>query len=428
MSRWIALLFAFTGTGSALADDALAPIRDAPKLEPISVKGRTGVPVVSFTRVVSTIPEQERTGEFRVGLFCSRERSYLWDVKTLDLMAKRVHKYAQRELEAAGYRTVKKNESAFDTPTAEQKADFEIGAVLQAYRIDLCASSSSSSFDASTSVAFKWEVYDVRQQKVVASVVTEGSNKGESVHRASEADIEFIGRAVDVSIRNLLADREFVDVVLAHAGNTPVAAPGAADEALTIERVTARPGGVEANSTEIRAAVVTIQTSAGSGTGFYIDSQGYLLTANHVVGEAKFVKIKTATGRELPGEVVHTDVRRDVALLKTVPIPFPPLPLQPLSPAGGSEVFVVGSPLGDAFSGTITKGVVSAERVTEDVHFIQSDVSVLPGNSGGPLVNGSGEVLGICVTGLVLPNLGRAGVNVFVPIADALEAVHVKVK
>jgi hypothetical protein len=61
MSRWIALLFAFTVTGSASADDALAPIRDAPKLEPISVKGRTGVPVVLFTRVVSTIPEQEES-------------------------------------------------------------------------------------------------------------------------------------------------------------------------------------------------------------------------------------------------------------------------------------------------------------------------------------------------------------------------------
>ena len=88
--------------------------------------------------------------------------------------------------------------------------------------------------------------------------------------------------------------------------------------------------------------MVTIETAAGSGSGFYIDR--YLLTNQHVVGDSKFVKVRTATGRELPGEVLRVDARRDVALLKTESTPFDPLAIRTGETHVGEDVYAVGSP------------------------------------------------------------------------------------
>jgi S1-C subfamily serine protease len=183
-------------------------------------------------------------------------------------------------------------------------------------------------------------------------------------------------------------------------------------------------GGAEKNSTQLRAAVVTIETSSGSGSGFYIDRGGYLLTSQHVVGDFKFVKIRTATGRELPGEVLKVDAQRDVALLKTEKTPFDPLAIRAGETHVGEEVYAVGSPLGEAFQNSMTKGVLSGDRNLDSRRFLQSDVAVLPGSSGGPLLDATGSVIGITV---LAADSGRANLNLFVPIGEALDSLAVTV-
>jgi S1-C subfamily serine protease len=232
---------------------------------------------------------------------------------------------------------------------------------------------------------------------------------------------EFVGHAITPSARKLLARNDFVDSIL--TPSPAVAAAGAAGAAFDLARAAVPPGGAEKNSTEIRSAVVTLETAAGSGSGFYIDRDGYLLTCQHVVGESKFVKVRTATGREVPGEVLRTDVRRDVALVKTGATPFDPLPVRVGESHVGEDVFSVGSPLGDAFSGSMTKGVLSGDRDMDNLRYLQSDVAILPGNSGGPLLDAAGEVIGITRGGL---DAGRANLNFFVPIGEALEALSIR--
>ena len=82
----------------------------------------------------------------------------------------------------------------------------------------------------------------------------------------------------------------------------------------------------------------------------------------------------------------------------------------------GEVVYAVGSPFGQSLSGTITRGVLSARRVFEGVPFLQSDVAVNPGNSGGPLIDANGRVIGITVIGT-----GAQGINMFIPIDDVLD-------
>ncbi|HUF81295.1 MAG TPA: DegQ family serine endoprotease [Burkholderiales bacterium] len=137
----------------------------------------------------------------------------------------------------------------------------------------------------------------------------------------------------------------------------------------------------------------------GLGSGFIISPDGYILTNAHVVAEADEVTVRLADDkREFKGKVVGTDRRTDVALLKVDATDLPVATLGDSSKLQvGEWVAAIGSPFG--FENTITAGIVSAKGRNfpneSFVPFIQTDVAVNPGNSGGPLLNMKGEVVGI---------------------------------
>jgi len=136
----------------------------------------------------------------------------------------------------------------------------------------------------------------------------------------------------------------------------------------------------------------------GLGSGFIISADGIILTNAHVVRDAREVTVKLTDRREFRAKVLGSDPKTDVAVLK---IDAKNLPVVPLAKADnlkvGEWVLAIGSPYG--LDNTVTAGVVSAKgRTLPDdsyVPFIQTDVAVNPGNSGGPLFNTRGEVVGI---------------------------------
>jgi serine protease Do len=139
-----------------------------------------------------------------------------------------------------------------------------------------------------------------------------------------------------------------------------------------------------------------------SGTGFFITDQGYIITNNHVVEGAKEVSIVLSDGTEQRATIVGTDIFSDIAVLKTdgkVPAVAKLGNSDVLQP--GESVIAIGSPLGN-FKNTVTVGVVSATGRAIDTgngyqieDLIQTDAAINHGNSGGPLVNLAGEVIGI---------------------------------
>jgi serine protease Do len=161
------------------------------------------------------------------------------------------------------------------------------------------------------------------------------------------------------------------------------------------------------------------------GSGFLVSSDGYLITNEHVVGRASAVRIRWSDGFETQGEVIRTDKRRDVALVKTEPHGRTPLALRRDAPVVGEKVFAVGTPLKESLQNTVTQGVVSANRIIDGFAFIQSDVAVDHGNSGGPLLDEKGRVIGITEMTLVDDGTQR-GLNAFIPIGDALDFLRVK--
>jgi S1-C subfamily serine protease len=173
---------------------------------------------------------------------------------------------------------------------------------------------------------------------------------------------------------------------------------------------------------EVAKSVVVVFAGDGSGSGFLVSDDGYLLTNHHVVGGSKYVKLKWADGSEVLGEVVRADSRRDVALIKADAHGRAPLGLRHEPAQQGEAVYAIGSPLGEAQQNTMTKGIVSATRTRDGLPYIQSDVAVIFGNSGGPLLDQQGRVIGIAVSGLA-PNGSPVGLNFFIPIDDALRTL-----
>ena len=146
-----------------------------------------------------------------------------------------------------------------------------------------------------------------------------------------------------------------------------------------------------------------------------------------MVGASKYLKVKWSDGIETVGEVVRSDIGRDVALVKTDPRGRAPLALHRGGVEPGDTVFAIGTPLDPRLQGSLTRGVVSANRVLGGYAFIQSDVVVNPGNSGGPLLDEKGAVVGLAVSGLVQDKAPR-GINFFIPIGDAVDFLGLKPK
>lgn len=136
----------------------------------------------------------------------------------------------------------------------------------------------------------------------------------------------------------------------------------------------------------------------GLGSGFIIDQEGYILTNAHVVSGADEVAVKLTDKREFKAKVLGVDVYTDVALIKIEAAGLPTVKIgEPKALEPGEWVAAIGAPFG--FENSVTAGIVSAKgRLLPNesyVPFIQTDVAVNPGNSGGPLFNMRGEVVGI---------------------------------
>ncbi|AUH51537.1 protease Do [Chromobacterium sp. ATCC 53434] len=158
------------------------------------------------------------------------------------------------------------------------------------------------------------------------------------------------------------------------------------------------------------------------GSGFIISQDGYVLTNAHVVARADKITVKLNDKREFQARVIGSDARSDVALLKIDAGNLPVVRMgDPKSLKVGQWVLAIGSPFG--FENTATSGIVSGKnRMLPDesaVQFIQTDAAVNPGNSGGPLFNLNGEVVGIN-SQIYSRSGGFMGISFAIPIDTAM--------
>lgn len=379
-----------------------------------------GAPTMALEKVAIGIARGERIGAIQGGLLCREKRPLAWDEgPRMDDPTLYATAFAEA-LEAVGYPVRRPGRTLFDEAPGP-KPDLVAGAVIDHARADLCfplgglGDFTKQKGDGEVDVT--WKVYSRSRREVVFEATGEG--KGHLPEGSTLGLDAIVVDAFADAARNLVADPAFTAFVTGYR-------PGGPAPPVLLSAPPPQAGPIRDHMAALRGAVVTVSFQDGHGSGFLIDPDGYVLTNAHVVQDARLVTVRLVTGGEIVGEVVRVDPERDVALVKLEEGHLPAVPVRAAEPGVGEEVYAVGSPLDEALHATVTRGIVSGYREMDGRRYIQSDVNIQPGNSGGPLVDKSGNVVGISVMGLADDSGTFVGVNYFIPIGEALTSMNVR--
>lgn len=349
-------------------------------------------------------------------------------------------------MEAQGYDVTGSPGRMFDEEADIQRTVYAIGARVTSMKIDMCKQNTIlgtlyTGYSGEGEVTIDWTVFDLLHRRNVLQVTTQGY--AEQTTPNYEGMQLIFEEAFAAAAHNLGARDDFRDLVV--YGRTPKMLPktiqdlnedpiGKFDPSEKVSlpplRISKTPaiGRLE----DIVKTAVMIEAGPYHGSGFFITREGHIMTNAHVVGNALQVRVVTSGKKEkLIGEVLRVDRLRDVALirLENPPDNIALLPVRTEKLSIGEDVYAIGAPRARHMQDTVTKGIVSAHRYDrkEQQPYIQADVDIYGGNSGGPLIDAHGNIVGLSVSGFTVDDDAETlgGLNNFVPIADALEELDI---
>jgi len=407
--------------GTALAADLPPPPAVAQK-QALSAQGADIKGTLSVDKLKITILQGDDMGGNTYGWFCANRQPLTATENYIKNYGGYMASVVTQELKRLGYPLAGKGQAtAFDVDV-NAAPDFRVGGILTEAKHELCWLDNKA--EGWVYYKIDWALFSEKQQKVVYQATAEGM----TVSKDKIPDLP--KRAIVSSLSNFLSSPAVLealkttDATVAAAPTAPAAASAdAASGTLAIKGVALTGGGALKNQAQLRNAVVTLETASGSGSGFFINKDGHLLTNAHVVKGSKYARIKLQNGDKAVAEVIKVNEQTDVALLKTALTDSDALALRS-GPAleVGSDVYAIGSPLG-VLNNSMTRGVLSADRVLQGRRVLQSDAAVTFGSSGGPLLDGDGRVVAITRGGV---ESGK-GFNFFIPIEEALKALQISV-
>jgi S1-C subfamily serine protease len=242
------------------------------------------------------------------------------------------------------------------------------------------------------SIIVHWTLLNVSEENTVFEKTTGGySDSQNSIGFNNELKL-----ALKDALEGIMSDTLFQNIVAKKGNETKTIAKA---EEIKISKPT--PKKLTSYSEIVKESihsVVTIKTNSGHGSGFLISNNGYVLTNNHVVSNSEKLEVMFDNGFSFDAVVVRTSSEKDVALLKISGNGFKAFVLNSDENMAtvGTEVIAIGTPEDLSLGQSVTKGIVSGRREFDEKKYIQTDVTINSGNSGGPLINTStGEVVGI---------------------------------
>jgi len=415
----------YGGICALLIAGCATPVQQAVIKEAREIPTGADAKPIQFRKVVVKLRRGEPVGELLAGLACIKQPfsgDLTWRGGRLQINDEEFTEAFREELQKANYPTVGDPNALFEDPSA-WKAEILIAGLITKIQINACfpyggfGNWRDSKGDAFVKVT--WQIFGSLERKVVYEVTTEGSFSQKETSPQG-VDRALVG-AFSVATQNLLADKKFFDLI-SRKDTTASNSSVSNDIASKVWIKKTQPTG---SVTQARDASVTVFAGTGHGSGFIISSEGYILTNEHVVREARFVKVRLSTGREVLGDVVRTNSISDVALIKLREGNLPAVAIHEGTPPDiGEDVYAIGTPRDSKLDVTVSKGIVSSYRDIRNAKYIQSDVQIHPGNSGGPLVNKNGTVIGMAVMGMQVGGASQ-NLNFFIPIDIAMSAVNV---
>jgi serine protease Do len=407
------ILSVFTGCVSDV------PIKQVPVAKPIDVLASQKQQPIMFKKVVVKIKRGEVIGTIHAGLLEVPQAHLYWrSGGYVDFSDDDFNDRFREDLEAANYKVVGNPDALFEDPS-DWEAELLVAGLITDLKINVyfpqggLGNYSYSKGDAYLKV--DWQIFSRLDRKIVLNLTTEGSVHQNDCRQDGANDA--LGDAFSEAVSNLLARQEFHNLVVSSASTKMEGASVSLDfkdPNLTNNVVDQLP--------DIKTSVVTLFAGDEMGSGFIVSNDGYILSDQHVVGDARYVRIKFSTGIEADGEVVSKNRMRDVALIKCGEQGLKSLAIRRSLPKTGEEVYAIGTPIEEKFDQTVTKGIVSGFRTMDGIDYIQSDVAINPGNSGGPLLDKNGNVVGMTV----LKRTDAESLNFFIPIDEAIKALDIK--
>ncbi|GAB3849127.1 hypothetical protein GCM10028822_13050 [Hymenobacter terrigena] len=341
--------------------------------------------------------------------------------KSLDFDADHLKADVNGSLKDLGY-TVPTSEgrSMFSTGTSSR---YTLQGEMRDLKYDIYATNkyeAYAKFETHCAVEVTWKLVNQNRKTVFEQKAAGKSIKFEKGGNAAFED------AFENSLYAFMANKEVSDALAKASGGAPAGA--AADNELApiaVHRAALSKATADNGVSTAAKSVVIVETSDGHGSGCIISADGYIVTNAHVVGDDAQVKVLMADGLTAKGQVVRVNPEMDLALVKIDTDGLVAFQVPSTSAAEiGADVFAIGTPADKELGQTITKGIISGRRKIEGHSFLQTDVSINGGNSGGALVSHGGHLLGIVNAKLV--GRGIEGIGFAIPAEQVADALQLK--
>jgi hypothetical protein len=339
--------------------------------------------------------------------------------------------------ERAGYPTIRAEldeESLFEGEIKKlpRRPRFKIGLAITDVDVNMVATKYGTTTRGNevgvyTEVTTTWKVYD----KVENKIVLEYENKGHFLNRNYRRTYDFsLVGAINHSAADFLNNSNLKQLVKESESNSEglISLKDPGQDVIYVRQKSKQEfNSLSSMVQSSSAACVTIQTDRGHGSGVVIDPSGLILSCFHVIDDALEVDVKFNNGLTLRADIVNYDETSDVVLLKVKGKEFAYLsPATNLPPTLGMEVITIGTPSSADLGQSIASGIISGRRLNDNLEYIQVDMAVSPGNSGGPLLNHNGEILGIVKSKIV--DEGVEGIGFAIPVFTALDRLQLSLE
>ncbi|BDD05596.1 S1C family serine protease [Aureibacter tunicatorum] len=341
------------------------------------------------------------------------EFTHSWGEDT-QIEANTLTELSNDDLKVNNYTIVENNTA---TLSNTRRADINVSAIIH----DMTFDSFERRGNSIVEVSFKidWKVENKYGKKLL-SIST-----NEKTSRVNDQDLDVFYTAYRKNFYKLLTNNELIELLNKHNDIKDIETHPEDLIIITNDNINST-NNLENLIERATQSTLTIITENGHGSGVIIDSRGYILTCKHVIDESNSIKVLFNNGVELEAKVDRISKVSDLALLKVDSGNLKSLPLgTDISLNLGKEVYAIGTPRDIELGQSVSKGIISGNRKLEETIYIQTDVSVNSGNSGGCLINNEGKVIGIINAKLVGP--GIEGIGFAIPVKTILKDLNIKI-